>query len=131
MNPISSSPFSDRLLPEASDVIAPDGSEVRLLASNHAGSMAHFRLLPGQISQAVAHRSVEELWYVVSGTGAIWRKRGDEEMVLPLAAGQSLSIPVGAQFQFRCDGGEPLNIVGVTMPPWPGMDEAYAVEGKW
>jgi len=34
-------------------------------------------------------------------------------------------------FQFRCDGGEPLEAVAVTMPPWPGAEEAFVVSGIW
>ncbi len=123
--------LTSRALPDASDVLAPDGSEVRLLAAAGTGTMAHFRLAPGQVAKAVAHRSVTEIWYVLSGRGRIWRKLGGEESVLDLEAGMSLSIPFGTHFQFRCDGGEPLDIVGVTMPPWPGADEAYGCEGKW
>jgi mannose-6-phosphate isomerase-like protein (cupin superfamily) len=93
--------------------------------------MAHFRLPPGTIAKAVAHRTVAELWYVIAGQGRIWRKLGEEESVLELLAGQSLSLPVGTHFQFRCDGDQPLDIVGVTMPPWPGEGEAVFVEGVW
>jgi len=39
--------------------------------------------------------------------------------------------PAGTRFQFRADGEEGIEAVGVTMPPWPGMDEAYLVEGIW
>ncbi len=59
------------------------------------------------------------------------RRLDGEEQVSPLAAGMSLTIPVGALFQFRCDGDVPLDIVGVTMPPWPGADEAVFVDGIW
>lgn len=116
---------------EAPDVMAPDGSEVRILAGTARGSMAQFTLPPGAVSKAVAHRSVEELWLVMAGTGRMWRKLGSTEEVVALAPGVSLDIPVGAHFQFRNDGEGPLHCVGVTMPPWPGMDEAYAVEGVW
>ena len=123
--------MADRLLPDAYDVLAPDGSEVRILASATRGSMAHFTLPPGQVSLAVAHRMVEEVWYIVSGEGRMWRKSGDVESIVDLRAGLSLTIPVGTAFQFRCDGDVALKAVGVTMPPWPGMDEAYEVAGKW
>lgn len=123
--------FVTRVLPEACDVLAPDGSEVRILASSPRGSMAHFRLPPGQISKPVAHRSIEELWYVISGQGEIWRKNETAETVTALQAGVSLSIPANTQFQFRNTGTATLDIVCVTMPPWPGEDEAYAVIGVW
>lgn len=113
------------------DVIAPDGSEVRLLATITRGSMAQFTLPPAAVSKPVAHRTVEEVWLVMSGQGRMWRKLGDIEETVALRPGTSIAIPVGASFQFRNDGGEPLHCVGVTMPPWPGMDEAYAVEGAW
>ncbi len=121
----------DRALPAAYDVLAPDGSEVRILASGERGSMAHFTLPGGQVSLAVAHHTVEEVWYVLSGQGRMWRKTGDVETVTELSSGLSLTIPVGTHFQFRNDGVEALKCVGVTMPPWPGMDEAVAVTGKW
>lgn len=111
--------------------MAPDGSEVRLLATGARGSMAHFRLPPGGVARAVRHRSVEELWYFVAGRGRMWRKAGDREEVLEVHAGLSLDIPVGVSFQFRADGDAPLEAVGVTMPPWPGAEEAEFVEGPW
>lgn len=123
--------FATRALPDAPDAIAPDGSEVRLLAAAARGSMAHFRLPPGAVSKAVAHRTVEEVWYFVAGRGRMWRSLDGREEVIEVLPGVSISIPVGAHFQFRCDGEEPLEAVGVTMPPWPGMDEAYEVEGVW
>ena len=123
--------FVTRERSQAPDVTAPDGSEVRLLAACSRGSMAQFTLPPGAVSKAVAHRSVEEVWLVLSGTGRMWRKLGAEEEIVSLRPGISLAIPVGAHFQFRNDGDEPLHCAGVTMPPWPGMDEAYEVAGVW
>lgn len=116
---------------EAPDVMAPDGSEVRILAASSRGSMAQFTLPPGAVSKAVAHRTVEELWLVMRGQGRMWRKLGEAEEVVALRPGTSIAIPVGAHFQFRNDGDEPLDCAGVTMPPWPGMDEAYEVTGVW
>ncbi len=121
----------DRTLSDAYDVLAPDGSEVRILASTPRGSMAHFTLPMGQVSQAVAHHTVEEIWFILSGTGQMWRKVGDTETIITLSAGLSLTIPVGTHFQFRNTGTEPLKALGVTMPPWPGMGEAFGVTGKW
>lgn len=115
----------------APDVIAPDGSEVRILAATTRGSMAQFTLPVGAVSKAVAHRTVEEVWLVTHGTGRMWRKLAEVEVTVDLRPGISVAIPVGALFQFRNDGDEPLHCVGVTMPPWPGMDEAYEVAGPW
>lgn len=124
------SPFQTKALPDLPDVTAPDGSDVRLLVSSGSGSMAHFSLAPGAISTAVCHRTVEELWFVTAGDGQMWRSAEGVEDIIDLAPGISLSIPVGTSFQFRA-GRTPLEAVAVTMPPWPGMDEAYVVDGLW
>ena len=120
-----------RMLAVDADVIAPDGCEVRILAQTPRGSMAHFTLRPGQVSRAVAHRTVEEVWYFLSGRGRMWRRKGEAEEIVEVAPGVSLSIPLGTHFQLSNDGAEPLAAVAVTMPPWPGEDEAFFVEGKW
>ena len=113
------------------DVIAPDGCEVRLLVQTPGGSMAHFTLGPGQVARAVAHRTVEEVWYFLSGHGRMWRRLGEQQDTVEVTAGVAVSIPLGTHFQLRNDADEPLAAVAVTMPPWPGEDEAYLVEGKW
>jgi mannose-6-phosphate isomerase-like protein (cupin superfamily) len=123
--------FETKRLPAEPDVAAPDGSQVRILLRLDGGSMAHFELAPGLVSIAVAHRTVEELWYVLGGRGEMWRRDADGEEVLAVEAGVSLSIPLGTAFQFRTTGEEALTAVTITMPPWPGPDEAYVVEGKW
>jgi mannose-6-phosphate isomerase-like protein (cupin superfamily) len=120
-----------RTLAAAADVIAPDGCEVRILAASARGSMAHFTLPPGEVARAVVHRTVEELWYVLTGTGRMWRRQGDREEIAAVGPGVSLAIPAGTRFQLRNDGAGPLAAVAVTMPPWPGEDEARFVEGPW
>ena len=119
-----------KTLSPSPDAYAPDGSEVRLLAALNGGSFAHFTLPAGKVSAPVAHRSVEEIWYVVAGAGEVWRRLGAEESMTPVSPGVALTIPLGTHFQFRA-GAEPLSFVAVTMPPWPGPDEAFPVEGKW
>jgi mannose-6-phosphate isomerase-like protein (cupin superfamily) len=118
-------------LPAGYDVLAPDGSEVRVLLSVAGGSMAHFRLPAGEVSRAVRHRSVAEIWYVLSGQGEMWRSLDGEESVTALMPGLCLTIPGGTRFQFRASAEGPLDALAVTMPPWPGDDEAVFVAGKW
>ena len=123
--------IATRRLPAERDVEAPDGSDVRVLLRLDGGSMAHFELGPGRVSRAVAHRSVEEIWFVLAGSGEMWRKQGSREEVVVLERGTCLTIPRGTHFQFRTLGDEPLAAVAVTLPPWPGEGEAFPVEGKW
>ena len=113
------------------DVIAADGSEVRVLCEASRGAMAMFTLPAGGVSKAVAHRTVQEIWCVIRGRGRIWRKAGDQEEITDLVPGLSVAIPTGTHFQFRNDGSQPLDIIAATMPPWPGDGEAYLVDGAW
>jgi mannose-6-phosphate isomerase-like protein (cupin superfamily) len=123
--------FDTKRLPVSPDVTAPDGSNVRILLQLAGGSMAHFELAPGLVSIAVAHRAVEEVWFIVGGRGEMWRREGDYSATVGLEPGVCVTIPVGTAFQFKSDGPEPLMAVAITMPPWPGEDEAYTVEGAW
>ncbi len=123
---------TERILPVAADGMAPDGSQVRLLAAASRGGMAHFELGVSETSIAQRHRTVEEIWFVVNGLGLMWREPPDgPSRVIELRPGVSLTIPVGTRFQFRNTGRTPLAAIGVTMPPWPGPDEAVAVDGVW
>ena len=115
----------------APDAVAPDGSEVHILAQGTRGGLALFTLPPGAVARAVAHRTVEEVWYILEGRGRMWRRLGEAEEIVVLEAGVSLVIPLGTHFQLRVDGAEPLVALGATMPPWPGAHEAYFVEGTW
>lgn len=124
-------PFTSAKPAQAYDVLAPDGSEIRFLPQVQGGSMVHCTLPPGAVSLAVTHRTVEELWYVLTGTGELWRKQDGREQVVPLLPNTAHTIPLGAHFQFRSTGSEPLTFVIVTMPPWPGMDEAVRVPDHW
>jgi mannose-6-phosphate isomerase-like protein (cupin superfamily) len=123
--------FDTMQLPDEPDVTAPDGSDVRVLLQLARGGMAHFELAAGRVSLAVAHHGVAEIWYILRGRGQMWRRQGDREEIVQLSPGTCLSIPVGTSFQFRATGDGPLSAVGVTMPPWPGPDEAYQVPGAW
>jgi mannose-6-phosphate isomerase-like protein (cupin superfamily) len=130
MTNASDSPFATLRLPVEPTAVAPDGSDVRVLLALSGGSMAHFTLAPDSTSLAVRHRTAEELWYMLSGRGQMWRRQGECGDVTELAPGTCLTIPTGVSFQFRNTGQEPLTMVAVTMPPWPGEHEAEFVSGN-
>ncbi len=127
---MSARPVS-KATPEEVQVIAPDGSEIRLLPVLRGGSMVHCRLPAGRVSVAVYHRTVEELWYVLKGEGELWRRWECGEEVVSLRPGTAHTIPLGTVFQFRNTGSEPLDLLIVTMPPWPGDEEAVRTGGRW
>ncbi len=115
----------------AVDVVAADSSELVLLVRTPRASMAHGALAPGATSTAIAHRSVDELWFVVSGSAEIWRANDQAETVELVESGASLAIPCGTRFQYRTIGHGPFCFVMATIPPWSEDDEAVLVAGKW
>jgi mannose-6-phosphate isomerase-like protein (cupin superfamily) len=123
--------FQTKRLPAERDGVAPDGSDVRTLLELERVSMAHFQLPPGQTSTAVAHRTIEEIWFFVSGRGEMWRMQAGREEIVAVESGVCVTIPLGTHFQFRSLGYEALMAIGVTAPPWPGNGEAIPVQGKW
>jgi mannose-6-phosphate isomerase-like protein (cupin superfamily) len=124
-------PYETKTLGTGVDATAPDGTAVRLLLSLSGGSMAHFELPAGGVSHAVTHRTVEEIWFVVSGRGSIWRRTEGLEGIYPIGPGTALTIPLGTAFQFRAESDAALAFVAITMPPWPGMEEAVSAQGPW
>jgi mannose-6-phosphate isomerase-like protein (cupin superfamily) len=131
MPPTAAKPFETRSLGALPDATAPDGTAVRLLLSLRGGSMAHFELPAGAVSHPVTHRTVEEIWFVTSGRGSIWRRQDGLERIEALSPGAALTIPLGTAFQFLAEADAPLCFVAITMPPWPGADEALPVPGPW
>lgn len=120
-----------RPFPEHPDALSPAGAEIRYLMEGTTGNMIHSTVPPDQVNRATVHATVSEFWHVLSGRGMIWRRdeRGDATTVLE--EGVSIDIPVGTAFQYRCTGAAALEFLCVTMPPWPGDDEATLIEGPW
>ena len=122
-------------------IIAPDGSEVRLLLTEeHKAtrcSAVEVSIGPGAVSRVVRHRTVEEAWYVVEGEGEVWRCAPDQIVTktppVRISAGDALVIPTGWAFQFRAAADVGFRFICVTVPAWPGMDEAVDVAegGPW
>ena len=116
---------------ESPDTFAPDGSEIRLLLGAQEAaaraSLCEVYLGPGQVSRPVWHRSVEELWYVLEGSGSVWRHSPDQDPAhvppVEVGPGDSLTVPPQWSFQFAA-GPDGLRFLCFTSPPWPGEDEA-------
>lgn len=111
--------------------IAPDGSTVFPLVRTGGSSVGLIQLEPGWVTAPVRHRTIEEVWYVLEGSGELWRQAGDEEEIVELAPGVCVTIPTGSSFQFRAAEGSMLRMLMLTVPPWPGDDEATPCDGPW
>jgi mannose-6-phosphate isomerase-like protein (cupin superfamily) len=120
-----------RAFPAAPEARSPAGAEIRYLMSGATGDMIHSTVPGGQVNRATVHATVSEFWFVLSGTGQIWRRDSTGESTTVLEAGVSIDIPVGTAFQYRATGSDPLTFICVTMPPWVGDAEATIIEGPW
>jgi mannose-6-phosphate isomerase-like protein (cupin superfamily) len=123
--------WETRRLPDAYDELAPDGSEIRFLSKVRGASMVHCTLPPGQVTQAVRHKTVEELWFCIAGAGEVWRRSESTQETRQFTPGVAVNIPLGVDFQLRTTSATALEFVIATAPPWPGDDEAIAVDGHW
>ncbi|PVE22008.1 hypothetical protein DC522_23650 [Microvirga sp. KLBC 81] len=108
--------------------IAPDGSEVRILRGLERGGLATFLLPPKAVSRAIAHHTVDEVWYFLSGHGRMWPQRDDYDDVVEVALGFSITMPLGTKYQIRCGRHEPLVVISETIPACSGPHEAHFVE---
>jgi mannose-6-phosphate isomerase-like protein (cupin superfamily) len=120
-------------LEDARRETAPDGSSVFVLTAVDEAGTAVFELPPETVARPVVHPRVQEVWFVLSGEGRLWRRSEDgTARVTDLVPGTSLTIPRRTAFQFRSDGAGPLRILGVTAPPWQGATDAEVVDqGEW
>jgi mannose-6-phosphate isomerase-like protein (cupin superfamily) len=111
------------------DAIAPDSSEIYFLVGDaRRASLVEVRLPAGRTSKPVRHRSVEEIWYFLSGEGRVWRQPpGAGATVDEVRPGSFLTIPTGWAFQFQASGDAELRFLCYTSPPWPGDEEAEPV----
>ena len=120
----------------AVDVIAPDGSQIRLLIDHRhrirGASMVEVTLPAGQVSRPVYHRTVEEIWYILAGFGQVWRCPPDaapaDVAAVPVQPGDALTIPTGWRFQFDAGAAADLRFLCITFPPWPGPEEAQPAD---
>lgn len=124
--------MQSHMFPSEPDGRSPAGAEIRHLIDGETGSMIHSTLPPGQVNRATVHATVSEFWHVLSGEGQIWRRDpiGEEETT-EFGGGMSIDIPVGTAFQYRCTGADPLRFICISMPRWPGDQEATVIEGPW
>ena len=113
------------------DAVAPDGSEIYFKVGDaERASLVEVRLGPGMVSRPVRHRTVEEIWYVTSGRGRVWRRQSDgtDGETAAVGPGDALRIPTGWAFQFAAEAEGELRFACFTSPPWPGLDEAVPVD---
>jgi mannose-6-phosphate isomerase-like protein (cupin superfamily) len=92
----------------------------------------HCTLPAGGAIKACRHKTVAQLWYVLSGKGEMWlAEPSGKEQTFPLSAGVSFVVHLGDSFQFRNVGKEDLQLYIVNTTPWSGPEELIPVKNHW
>lgn len=116
----------------ASPFLSDDGSVIRALPGVGQVESVHCTLPKGGVIQASRHKTVSQIWYVLSGTGELWLEPPSHKgQVTPLAAGTAVTVPLGYSFQFRNTGSADLEIFIVNTTPWSGAGELIPVANHW
>jgi mannose-6-phosphate isomerase-like protein (cupin superfamily) len=125
--------FAAKILGTSYDSIALDGSEIRLLLETAKGGVCHCSLRKGEVSKAIHHNTVDEIWFFLKGEGELWRIQNGKEEVVLVHSNMCIAIPQGMYFQYRNTGQSPLEILITTIPPWPvdEENEVVFVENYW
>ena len=97
--------YESNRVSDSYDVLAPDGSEIRLLHQLGGVSVVHCRLPLGAVTIPVRHRTVEEVWYFLAGKGQVWRKQGRARAGAGCGAGHELDDSAGHGFPVPQHGG--------------------------
>jgi mannose-6-phosphate isomerase-like protein (cupin superfamily) len=102
--------------------VTKDGSAIRELHHTAAQSLAEATLEPGQATERHYHRSTEEIYFVVKGSGDM-EVDGDTKRIRP---GDAVLIPAGAWHSLVNDGTSELRILCCCVPPYSHEDTYFS-----
>jgi hypothetical protein len=85
------------LLPEEPDAKSPTGADIRFLMDGETGNLIHSTVPPHQTNRATVHTTVSEFWFVLEGSGEIWRDDGVESCITKLIPGTAIDILISEQ----------------------------------
>jgi mannose-6-phosphate isomerase-like protein (cupin superfamily) len=122
--------FETKRLPETFAEVAQDGSRYDGLLGTTNCWLSDCLLRPHATTRAVRHLAHDELWYVRSGRGEVWRSYREREEVVTVETGTCLTIPALTAFQFRTESDE-LGFLILQAPPWPDRPGFEYVAGYW
>lgn len=74
---------------------------------------------PGNRLSLQSHAARSEHWFVVSGTGVVWK---DDERI-DVGPGSAVDIPVGTRHRIHCTGSEQLVFIEVQHGSYFGEDD--------
>ena len=101
--------------------VTKDGSTIRELHHTAEQSLAEATLEPDQATERHYHRSTEEIYFVLKGSGRM-EVDGDTRTVRP---GDAVLIPPGAWHTLENNGSSELRILCCCSPPYSHDDTFF------
>jgi mannose-6-phosphate isomerase-like protein (cupin superfamily) len=115
-----------RVLPESRSYPALSGADIRLLIQLPQGELTHASCRSGLVSKSSMLVDHYEMFYVIAGTGELWRKCPEYEGVVALRPGRWAAMPAGTHFQYRALQETTLVFLVAVLPRF---DEAAVRDG--
>jgi mannose-6-phosphate isomerase-like protein (cupin superfamily) len=106
---------------KAEPFVTKDGSTIRELHHTAEQSLAEATLEPDQATERHYHRSTEEIYVVLKGSGRM-EVDGDTRMV---RRGDAILIPPGAWHTLENNGSSELRILCCCSPPYSHDDTFF------
>jgi mannose-6-phosphate isomerase-like protein (cupin superfamily) len=106
---------------KADPFVTKDGSTIRELHHTAEQSLAEATLEPDQATERHYHRSTEEIYFVLKGSGRM-EVDGDTRTVRP---GDAVLIPPGAWHTLENNGSSELRILCCCSPPYSHDDTFF------
>jgi mannose-6-phosphate isomerase-like protein (cupin superfamily) len=108
---------------EVTAFVTKDGSTIRELMhpsvhGNRRQSLAAATVAPGASTQLHRHRTTEEIYHFISGSGRM--RLGNEEF--SVSPGDTVCIPPGTAHSLHNTGTEPLQLLCSCSPPYSDED---------
>jgi len=104
------------------DMISPGGAMVYHLIHVPGGALSRVVVQPGMVSTGGRLEGIEDTFFILSGTGQIWRCESNgpvlREETVALRPGVTVTIPSGVAFQYRSHPEEPLVFLEIVAPGW-------------
>ena len=105
------------------EVAAPDEIPVRPfdLTPSRNMALAEGRIEPGARYRVHAHRTIEQITYVVNGEVEVLSFDAEKGATgsVRLAVGEAVVTPPGESLEFRCAGDAAARVLFITAPPYP------------
>jgi mannose-6-phosphate isomerase-like protein (cupin superfamily) len=101
-----------------------------MLPNLPAGEITHATIEARETSSPAYLDSLHEFFFVIAGSGRLWRSAGSTAELVELRPRRCVSIPPAVKFQYQSND-EPMVFLVVVAPRWSAEHWHAAQEGLW